>query len=182
MFAPKVVKPQTKAAENPRHTLALQRSTRHWLGHEPVEEALFLQRAIGGQITSTNYTSAASDLTPNMSDLKGRPPRNSLWASDLTIIHEQFHVSERKTHGGRGVTNAQAWLNTQTASSAADVQNLLTQVPGKVIATSQAAMTMPGKEERAYIAGAPLYSARAVAIKAKGDAGGYPTPPAPPSP
>jgi hypothetical protein len=133
-------------------------------------------------LTSTNYRSAASDLTPNMSDLKGRPPRNSFWASDLTITHEQFHVSERQTHGREGVTNAQTWLNAQTAGSAADVQNLLTQVPGKVIATSQAAMTMPGKEERAYSAGAPLYSGRAVAIKTKGDAGSYPAPPAPPSP
>jgi hypothetical protein len=53
MFAPKVAKAQTKAAENPRSTLAPQRSTLagHRLGHDPVEHALFLQRTIGNQAT-----------------------------------------------------------------------------------------------------------------------------------
>jgi len=131
-------------------------------------------------LTSANYASAARDLTPNMSDMKGRPPRRNFWASDLTVAHEQFHVAERKIHGAEGVTDAQTWLNAQTASSVADVQNLLAHVPAKVVATSKAAMTMPGKEERAYTAGAPLYTARAAAIKTKGDAGSYPAPPAAP--
>jgi hypothetical protein len=53
MFAPKVAKPQTKAAENPKSALAPHRSTLvgHRLGHDPVEQALFLQRTIGNQAT-----------------------------------------------------------------------------------------------------------------------------------
>jgi hypothetical protein len=124
-------------------------------------------------INSANYQTAASDLTPNMSDLNGRPLRTQFWAEDLTIRHEHFHAAERQTFGGQGVTTAQAWLNTQSASSVGDVQSLLTQVPGRVIGVSQAAMPFPAKEERAYGDGAPLYKARADAIQAKGDRGGY---------
>jgi hypothetical protein len=51
MFAPKVAKAQTKAAENPTSKMTPQRSTLtgHRLGHDPVERALFLQRTIGNQ-------------------------------------------------------------------------------------------------------------------------------------
>jgi Domain of unknown function (DUF4157) len=51
VFAPKAVKPQTKAAEDPTGSLALQRSklAGHRLGHDPVEQALLLQRTIGNQ-------------------------------------------------------------------------------------------------------------------------------------
>jgi hypothetical protein len=53
MFAPKVARPQTKAAESPTSKLAPQRLTvgGHRLGHDPVEQALFLQRTIGNQAT-----------------------------------------------------------------------------------------------------------------------------------
>ena len=132
-------------------------------------------------LTSTNYTAAASDLYLDVINLKGKPPRNSFWASDLTVTHELFHVAERQTHATEGVTNAQTWLNAQTATSATDVQNLLMQVPGKVIATSNAAMTMPGKEGKPTPLGLPS-SPGALAIKTKGDAGSYPAPPPPPSP
>ncbi|HEX9530548.1 MAG TPA: hypothetical protein VF954_05380 [Acidimicrobiales bacterium] len=124
-------------------------------------------------LTAANYATAASDLTPNMGDLGGRPPRTQFWAKDLTVRHENFHATERQTFGGQGVTAAQTWLASQTASSAADVQSLLTQVPGKVIAVSQAAMPYPAKEERAYGDGADAYKARADAITTKGAAGGY---------
>lgn len=125
-------------------------------------------------LKADNYATAVSDLTPDMSDLKGRPPRTTFWAQDLTVIHEQFHVGERKKFAKEGLATAQTWLNTQSAASAAEVNTLLGQVPGKVVAASQAAMTFPEKEERAYTAGAPAYQARADAIKAKGDASGYP--------
>ncbi|HEX8621842.1 MAG TPA: hypothetical protein VF718_07700 [Allosphingosinicella sp.] len=133
-------------------------------------------------ITHANFATVASDLTPNMGDLGGRPPRTQFWASDLTVIHEQFHVGERQTFGAAGVVSAQTWLNGQTAGSVADVNALLAQVPGRVIAHSQANMTMPGKEQRAYGAGAPAYLARANAVTARGTAGLYPGAPPPPAP
>jgi hypothetical protein len=53
MFAPKVAKTPTKAADNPRRSRAPQQSTLagRRLGHDPVEQALFLQRTIGNQAT-----------------------------------------------------------------------------------------------------------------------------------
>src|ERR1700730_10319876 len=50
MFAPKVETP-TKAADNPGSSRAPQQSTVAGcrLGHDPVEQALFLQRTIGNQ-------------------------------------------------------------------------------------------------------------------------------------
>jgi hypothetical protein len=131
-------------------------------------------------ITHANFPTVASDLTPNMGDLGGRPPRTLFWASDLTVVHERFHVTERRRFGAAGVTVAQTWLNGQTAGSVADVNALLAQVPSKVIAHSQANMTMPGKEQRAYGAGAAAYLARANAVTARGTAGQYPGAPPPP--
>ena len=129
-------------------------------------------------ITHANFASVASDLTPNMGDLGGRPPRTKFWARDLTVVHEQFHVSERKGFAATGVTDAQTWLNAQTANSVADVRALLAQVPAQVIATSNLKAN-PGKENRAYGAGAGAYTARANAITTKGNAGKYPGAPAP---
>ena len=130
-------------------------------------------------ITQANYSTVASDLIPDMSDLNGRPPRNSFWAEDLCIRHERFHATEDVTHGRSGVTLAQNWLNTKTAASVAEVNLLLGQVPARVAATVNTAMAYPGRELRAYGDGAPQYLARANAIKAKGDAGGYGGAPAP---
>ncbi|WP_030437491.1 hypothetical protein [Actinoplanes subtropicus] len=127
-----------------------------------------------GALTNANWATAASDLTPDMTDLGGRPPRTQFWAQDLTIRHERFHAVERQGHGRSGTAAAQAWLTAQNAGSVADIQALLAQVPGKVIAFSQAAMPYPAKEERAYGDGAPAYRARADAIRAKGAHGDYP--------
>jgi hypothetical protein len=124
-------------------------------------------------ITQTNYPTVVSDLTPDMSDLNGRPPRTQFWAQDLCIRHERFHATEGEGYSRNGVTMAQAWLNSQTAASVAAVNALLGQVPGRVADVRRAAMTYPGREERAYADGAPLYLARANAVKRKGDANGY---------
>ena len=124
-------------------------------------------------ITQENYQKVASDLTPNMHDENGRPPRDQFWAQDLTIRHEHFHAQEDFNFGKQGVTDAQTWLNTQAAGDVAGVQALLNQVPGKVANTVAAGMTFPGLEERAYGDGAPAYKARADAVKTKGDAGNY---------
>jgi hypothetical protein len=131
-------------------------------------------------ITQTNYPTVVSDLTPDMSDENGRPPRNQFWAQDLTIRHERFHAQEDFNFGGQGVTSAQAWLNTKTAGNVAAARSLLNQVPGRVANTVATGMAFPGLEERAYGDGAQAYLARATAIKTKGDANGY-APPAPPA-
>jgi hypothetical protein len=124
-------------------------------------------------INQTNYPTVAADLTPDMSDLNGRPPRTQFWAKDLTIRHERFHASEDLTYGRSGVAQAQTWLSNQVASNVAGVNALLRQVPTRVANTVSTAMVSPAREERAYGDGAPAYLARANAIKKKGDAGGY---------
>lgn len=121
-----------------------------------------------------NYGTVVSDLTPDMTDLKGRPPRTEYFAKDITVVHERFHATDGQAHAQTGVTLAQAWLNGQTAANVAAVNALVGQVPARVIATRRAAMTYPGREERAYTDGAPLYTARATAIQTKGAAGHYP--------
>lgn len=131
-------------------------------------------------ITSANYATVASDLTPNMSSDNGRPPRTQFWAQDLTERHERFHANERAyTYGQPAFEFAQNWLKSQTATDAAGATALVNQVPNKMH-ESYATSYAPGKESRAYGDGAPSYRARADAIKAKGDGGGYPAPPAAP--
>jgi hypothetical protein len=124
-------------------------------------------------ITAANYTTAASDLTPNMASDGGRPPRTQFWASDLTAQHEQFHANERATtYGMPAFEFAQTWLGTQTAADEAEVRTHVNQVPAKMHENYATAYT-PGKETRAYGNGAPAYRARADAITAKGTSGGY---------
>jgi hypothetical protein len=134
-------------------------------------------------LTSANYTTAASDLTPDLSDLKGRPPRTKFWAKDLTEKHEKFHADERVDIAKAAATDAEAWLATQSAARKEDVPALLTTAwNDKVFKTWDKKTDPPGVEERAYDNGAASYKARADAIKAKGDkgaAGGYPAPATP---
>jgi hypothetical protein len=124
-------------------------------------------------ITAGNYATVVADLTPDMSDLNGRPPRTQFWAEDICTRHERFHADEDVVHGRAGVAAAQTWLNGQTAGSVADVNTLLGQVPARVAATVSTAMAYPGREERSYGNGAPLYRARVNAIRGRGSGGGY---------
>ena len=124
-------------------------------------------------ITKTNYPKVVTDLTPDVSDLKGRPPREKFWAEDLTIRHEEFHAKEMEGHSLAGTTQAQTWLAGQTASSVADVNTLLGQIPGRVLTVVYAGMPETPREERAYSDGAASYTARAQAIKKRGDENKY---------
>jgi hypothetical protein len=127
-------------------------------------------------LTQANYPQAASDLTPNMSDLGGRPPRRQFWAQDLTERHELFHADERRRFGGQSVQNAQNWLNTQTVPNQAAVTVLLGQAwNNQVRAFLARVMANPGKEQRAYADGAATYTARADAIRQRGAANQYPS-------
>jgi hypothetical protein len=133
-----------------------------------------IEGADDGDITKTNYPTVVSDLTPNMSSSGGRPPRTTFWARDLTEKHEKFHADDVKGQGPGAVASAMAWLNGQTAGNAAGVTALLNQVPNRVVATLVAGMGEPA-EVRAYGDGAPSYTTRANAVKAKGTAApGYP--------
>ncbi|UZN03746.1 hypothetical protein [Cellulomonas sp. S1-8] len=134
-------------------------------------------------ITHANFATVASDLTPNMGDLGGRPPRTQFWAEDLTLRHENFHARERQGFATTGAQVAQAWLSSQTATSIVDIVRLVAQVPGRVIASSQAAAgDLQTKESRAYGDGLAAYRGRADAVRARGASGSYPGAPPPPAP
>jgi hypothetical protein len=62
VFAPKIAKPQTKVTEGPTSGLALERSTLagRGFGHNPIEQALFLQKTIGNQATMRLLAQRAS--------------------------------------------------------------------------------------------------------------------------
>lgn len=129
-------------------------------------------------IHAGNYTQVADDLTPDMSDLDGRPPRRNFWAQDLTERHERFHAEERRAFGQQGTTAAQAWLNRQTAGSTGEVTALLDIAwQNQIRAFINTSMANPGKEQRAYGDGAPAYRARADAVRARGAGGHYPAAP-----
>jgi len=68
----------------------------------------------------------------------------------------------------------QNWLNGQTATSAAEIQNtLLPQALTEGVTVYNTLVAAPATEEDTYGDGAPLYQARADAIEARGDGGGY---------
>jgi hypothetical protein len=125
-------------------------------------------------ITQNNYDIVASDLTPNMSVENGTPPRTRFWAEDLTIKHERFHAADFEASAQSGLTLAENWLNTKTATSATELNFLLVQaLVEKVKPAIDVGMAKPGSEERAYGNGAPAYLDRANAIKNAGNAGDY---------
>ena len=125
-------------------------------------------------ITKTRYPTIVSDLTPNMSKFGGYPPRTQFWARDLTIKHEKFHADEHQKFGFSGVFQAWAWLAGQRANTLIEAMKLVYRVPGRVSAVMDLGLAHPAIEERAYGDGVAAYTARANAIKTKGDAGKYP--------
>jgi hypothetical protein len=124
-------------------------------------------------IKRSTWPTAASDLTPDMSDDNGRPPRTQFWAPDLTERHEKFHAGEFQTYGKAAFDLAGEWLQKQTASSDADALTVAKRVPNEMVATIRATY-VPMAESRAYGDGAPSYQARAEAITKAGKADSYP--------
>ncbi|MEM7186888.1 MAG: LysM peptidoglycan-binding domain-containing protein [Bacteroidota bacterium] len=134
-----------------------------------------IQNANDPDLKACNYQLAASDLTPDMGSDNGRPPRTKFWAEDLTIRHELYHAVEQrqKKYGPIRVKAIQDHLNKQKPTSAGEI--LTTHIPAAK-RVGQRAFNNADKairEDEAYGDGAPLYQARANAITAKGDSGGY---------
>jgi hypothetical protein len=132
-------------------------------------------------INQTNYAAVAADLNPPTAPIvhagrqfmKNQPFRDHFYARDLTVRHELFHCHEDERFGGQGVQAAQTWLNTQTANSEKELFALLPGIFTQIGSAVTAKRAAPTDEQRAYDDGAPLYLARAQAIKKKGDANGY---------
>lgn len=124
-------------------------------------------------ITKDNYATVASDLTPNMGDLNGRPPRTKFWAEDLTLRHELVHAEDDKKNGPAAMATAVTWLNTQTAANVEEVKTALRGMAGKFSSALLAALSTEDGEKHAYGDGASSYKARADAIKDKGAKGTY---------
>ena len=138
-------------------------------------------------INQTNYPTIVADLTPPPAPvvhagrkfMKNQPFRDRFYARDLTVLHELFHSREDARFGRQGVQAAQTWLNTQKANSERELFALLPGIVTQIGNTVTAGRAVPADEQRAYDDGAPLYLARAQAIKRKGDAKGYVPKPAP---
>jgi hypothetical protein len=129
--------------------------------------------ATDADITKAKYPKVVSDLTPNMSDLDGRPPREKYWAEDLTLKHELVHADDDKKNAPGAMATVTTWLNGQTAASVAEVRTLLGKLPGRFATALLAALSTEDGEKHAYGDGAPSYKARADAIDAKGKKGDY---------
>jgi hypothetical protein len=139
-------------------------------------------------ITQSNYPTVASDLTPSpraiqlrgVTLLKNQPPRWQFWARDLTIEHELYHADDNVKWGRQAAVDAQKWLDRQTAQTLDQVEVLVGRAARMVAQRLIAAKADPAAEQNAYDNGAAGYTARAQAIKTKGDARGYvPRSPAP---
>lgn len=130
--------------------------------------------ATSGNITKANQPTVVSDLTPDMSDLNGRPPRTAFWAEDLTEKHEKVHADDDKGNAPGVVSQFRTWLQGQPAASVADVQLLLGQFPARFSAGLLAALSTVDGEKHAYGDGAPSYQIRASLISAAGALGLYP--------
>ena len=132
-------------------------------------------------ITRANYPAVVSDLTPSpgpvhaggLDLMKNQHPRSQFWAEDLTLKHERFHADENEKFGREGALDARDWLNTQTAQNLDQVEALVGRVAPMVSQRIAVGMAPPGGEQSAYDDGAARYTARAGAIKAKGDANGF---------
>jgi len=153
-----------------RHTVAWET----WADVGPSNQAN-ITSASDATLTSTNYSQAAKDLTPDMSKLGGVPPRKNFWSKDLTERHEKYHVKDHVDIAKEGAAGAEKWLAGQQAAKRSDVSALLDIAWCEQIdKVEKKFMASPASEVRAYSDGASSYKARADAIKAKGDAGSYP--------
>ena len=119
-------------------------------------------------ITAANFATVAADLTPNMGDLNGRPPRTGFWAEDLTDRHERVHCSDDQGNAPGVIEQFRAWLAAQAAASPAEVNTLLTSFPNRFASGLLAALSTEAGERHAYGDGAPANKARADAVTAKG--------------
>jgi hypothetical protein len=125
------------------------------------------------KVKRANYATVAADLTPDMSDLNGRPPRTQFWAEALTLKHELVHANDDKGNGPAAMGTAKTWLNGQTATDEAGVRVHLTKIPVRFADALLAALSTEDGEKHAYGDGAPSYKARADKIKEKGTKGDY---------
>lgn len=132
-----------------------------------------ISSATSPAITDDNYADVAADLTPDMTDLNGRPPRHDFWAENLTARHELVHCADDRANAPGVVDQIAAWLRGQSASTDAEVRTLLGQVPNRFASGLLAALTTEAGEIHAYGDGAPSYQARADAITEAGDDGEY---------
>ena len=91
MFAPKVAKPQTKAAEVPTSRLATGHSTivGHRLDYDPFEQVLLLQRSIGNQATllllAQRASRAEQEVAPENMTAREAPPLPGIIQPKLVV-------------------------------------------------------------------------------------------------
>ncbi len=133
-------------------------------------------------VTDSTWEDIADDLEPG-GGTPNRSPRSTYWAEDLTWVHEIFHFDEFNTFlqtsfgsfettiEGSGYTEAQ-----QTGDAPADaVTRKSSDLETRLLAAwNQAKVNMsPAMEDRAYDDGAPLYQARADAVRARAGREGW---------
>ncbi len=127
-----------------------------------------------------NWRTAVSDLTPDLSDDGGRPPRTKFWAKDLTERHELYHARDFQKYGKPAFDLAKTWLGKQSASTTDEAVRLTRQVANQMAGTMRTTY-VPRAEYRAYGDGAPDYTSRAHDIQVNGDGELYPAAPVAPN-
>lgn len=166
MGNPGIVKKKNKFKVKVPYKVTINYDVRNGLG--PAGQ-INIRSARDSAITKANYNKVANDLTPNMADLGGRPPREKFWARDLSLKHERYHAHDGKKKIKEGVKLAENWLNTQAAVNEAGVKAHIVTARGKIVTYYNAQMGIPGGgEHRAYGDGVKKYRKRAKAIRRRG--------------
>jgi hypothetical protein len=120
-------------------------------------------------VAEDSWSQIVYDLNPS-ADTPARSPRNEHWCRDLTTKHELFHIEDWAGAFRTSRPVAEAWLNTQSASSGEDALSKA----GDAVSIMQVAVnTYMGSgdsapcEVRAYADGVPSYRERAEVVRAR---------------
>lgn len=138
-----------------------------------------IRSADDGRVSQSTWSQVAYDLTPGGGSTP-RSPRIVYWCSDLSRRHELFHRDDFVGAFRRYKPTAEAWLNSQTASSTAGARSKSEQAMEMLV---RQVTTYMGEgdfapcEVRAYGDGRPHYQARADAVRARAQRESWPAGP-----
>jgi hypothetical protein len=126
-------------------------------------------------VTADSWSQIVYDLTPPATT-PARPPRVEYWAQDMTIKHEKFHIQDWVGSFRTYRPTAEAWLNTQSASSVQEARNktndaisLMTTNVNNYMGSGDSSPA----EARAYTDGVSSYQERADAVEARANKEGW---------
>ena len=131
-------------------------------------------------LTSATWAEAANDLRPVPGPLGPRPPLERWWSRALAEQEVKLLLEGVTDEARQGLRALTRWLNTQSAASEEEARRRLDEALQRLGRHLSARLSDPDLVIDARRRMAPVYAGRADTITARGEAGAYPTPIAPP--